>query len=1143
MKRGQSIVESGSSSEGGASTVKRGPSITNKRPRISDVLEEEDAASSGSDSSGSSGSSNSSPSEAEEAAEEDAEEEEIGLRSTQALHEKNSRRQENVAAEHGIIERVDCYNFMCHEHFSVELGPLINFIVGKNGSGKSAILTALTLCLGGKASATNRGQSLKSFVKEGKESATIIVRIKNRGDGAYLPDTYGESIIVERHFTRSGSSGFRLKSKSGTIISTRRAELDAITDYFALQMDNPMNVLSQDMAREFLSTSSPSDKYKLFMKGVQLEQLDHDYHMMEESIDKLQSKLDDHREQLKVLESNRNNARARLAQSDRHESLRARIRHLRSQTAWIQVEEQERIRDSLIAEIAETRARIEQLESEAENRDAEFQAADQEVNEAKEAVRVAMEAQAAVDDSKAEIKQRYDEAVKERTGLQAQQAMIREHIMDNKRTIVDTEKQIEDENARLEALNGGVTAARLTELEEKKAAASAAKEKYNEHKQGAEDLQKAVSEAEEDASKKRGPIGMKKTEITDAENQLRTLMKDSRGQQGGFNEKMPLLLRAIADERGFDQPPVGPLGQHVRLLQPKWSSVLENAFGATLTSFVVTSKRDMNVLSGIMQRVNCVCPIFIGNSQGRIDTTDHEPDSQFDTALRVLEIDNDMVRRQLVINHGIEQMLLIENVEEASKIMFDGARPRNVKRCYCIDSGDRRRGIHLAFNRTGDPSQSPVPAFTGRPRMKTDIDIQIRLQREVIDTLKRDLGRLEQEYRASVQHVQRQKQLLAIHNNQEHELFVESQRAEDRVDDLKEAIDKDRNQDGRLEALTSALREAEEELKLHERSFEDCVNARDAATNKVKEIKRELAAKDTEISRVSEDTRKAENELSVKANKRHTALVGKNDAIAKTDTAKAQVTQIERKQEDTAARIADFIQKASMVSPRVPIDAGETETSLAEKLERLDRDLRRYDSQMGASREEIAAAAAEADAKYERSQNEIVSFRTLAQMLKNSLVHRQERWQKFRAHITSRAKIQFIYLLSERGFRGRLLANHKKKLLDVQVEPDSTKDSISRGAKTLSGGEKSFSQICLLLALWEAMGSPIRCLDEFDVYMDSVNRKMAIDILMYAARCSVGRQYILITPGSRSEITAAPDVRVKELAEPERGQRTLSFAQ
>ena len=49
------------------------------------------------------------------------------------------------------------------------------------------------------------------------------------------------------------------------------------------------------------------------------------------------------------------------------------------------------------------------------------------------------------------------------------------------------------------------------------------------------------------------------------------------------------------------------------------------------------------------------------------------------------------------------------------------------------------------------------------------------------------------------------------------------------------------------------------------------------------------------------------------------------------------------------------------------------------------------------------------------------------------------------------------------------------------MEPDITKDSTGRGAKTLSGGEKSFSQICLLLSLWEAMGSPIRCLDELYV--------------------------------------------------------------
>lgn len=46
---------------------------------------------------------------------------------------------------------------------------------------------------------------------------------------------------------------------------------------------------------------------------------------------------------------------------------------------------------------------------------------------------------------------------------------------------------------------------------------------------------------------------------------------------------------------------------------------------------------------------------------------------------------------------------------------------------------------------------------------------------------------------------------------------------------------------------------------------------------------------------------------------------------------------------------------------------------------------------------------------------------------------------------------------------------------------------------------------------------------------------------MIAARRSIGRQFILITPGTKTDITIAPDVRVKELAEPERGQTTLPF--
>jgi structural maintenance of chromosomes protein 6 len=59
-------------------------------------------------------------------------------------------------------------NKQCHKRLEINFGDKINFVIGHNGSGKSAILTALTICLGGKANATNRATSLKSLIKEGE---------------------------------------------------------------------------------------------------------------------------------------------------------------------------------------------------------------------------------------------------------------------------------------------------------------------------------------------------------------------------------------------------------------------------------------------------------------------------------------------------------------------------------------------------------------------------------------------------------------------------------------------------------------------------------------------------------------------------------------------------------------------------------------------------------------------------------------------------------------------------------------------------------------------------------------------------------------------------------------------------------------
>ena len=142
---------------------------------------------------------------------------------------------------------------------------------------------------------------------------------------------------------------------------------------------------------------------------------------------------------------------------------------------------------------------------------------------------------------------------------------------------------------------------------------------------------------------------------------------------------------------------------------------------------------------------------------------------------------------------------------------------------------------------------------------------------------------------------------------------------------------------------------------------------------------------------------------------------------------------------------------------------------------------------------------------------------------------RNDRWLKFRQEISVLARVTFNYLLSERQYRGSLSIDHKSERLDIHIQPDITVNSnAGRQTKTLSGGEKSFSTVCLLLALWDAMGSPIRCLDEFDVFMDNVNREIAMKLIVGAARRSVGRQYILITPQAmnKKQLDDADDVKI-----------------
>ena len=988
---------------------------------------------------------------------------------------------------------------MCHDKLHVELGPLINFIVGLNGSGKSAVLTAITLCLGGKTSSTNRGASLKSLIKSDRDQAILIVKLKNQGNDAYQPDVFGGSIIVERHFSRSGSSGYKLKNANGRTVSTKKGDVDDIVEYFQLQVDNPMNVLTQDAAKSFITKSTPAQKYKFFVEGVQLEALDNDYKLVSETCDSIEAKLNESKEDIKALKKNAEAALAKSQMVMRHEGMRNAARGLQRQAAWSQVEEEEarlRERENLVVQAQE---RIEAQERTAEEKGLALERLEEIWERAKEAEERLGGELAPLQKDEEAAKNAHNAAAKAVQEHRTQQRQIIDSIKEGQKKVASFESDIQKELERMEAANGSSHARKLAEIQEAESAAADAGTAVEQNELEAPRLEERRQAAQVTARKAGEPLEAKRREVDAARQRLDSLNQNRGDVMAGFDKNMPRLLQMIRRDDGFRETPVGPIGLHIKLLKPIWSSILEKTLGNALNGFVVTSKFDQMRLSGMIRQLGMnFCPVLIGN-HSPIDTTGHEPDPQFETILRVLDIDNELVKRQLIINQGIEQSILIEDREEAERVMFEGPKLRMVKQCFAINQNRRGWGHRLAHGgRHGNNRENtPVNPPAGKPRMKTDIESQISYQRETLIQLEREKVNIENELRQAQAATKRCEQAIVQHKRDHQKLKVDLQRAEEKVERLQSEQDRENVEDGRLDGLKAYLEEAKRGLLIDQESYGSSGVEKENLNRISIEKKRELDTVKERLADHEAKVRKAQHKTRNAQQARHISLQEKNVAIDLIRELRGAKEATEASRDRQIARVQNFIENATHICPRVPVDEGETAESIGIKLEKMLAQLKRYEKKQGGTDQEIHDAATEAQQKYAVAEARQKELNELLMILKQSFLKRIDMYRRFQQHISARSRINFNYLLSERAFRGKLTIDHKAKKLDVHVEPDeTTKSSKGRQTKTLSGGEKSFSSICLLLALWEAMGAPLRCLDEFDVFMDDVNRDVSTKMIV-----------------------------------------------
>ncbi|GAA5952187.1 hypothetical protein JCM8115_003527 [Rhodotorula mucilaginosa] len=1077
----------------------------------------------------------------------DEEQERRNLEEVERSMANNSRR----VAEAGVIRQVDLLNFMCHAHTTVDFGPQVNFLVGVNGSGKSAVLTGITMALGGNAKATNRGQKGGDLVMEGatNNTARVSVTLANVGEDAFLHNIYGDEITIERTINKAGGGGYKIKNAEGKTVDTKKATLDKILDSFNIQVDNPMTVLTQDQSRQFLASASAKDKYTFFLRGTQLAQLTEEYEQIRSNTEAMDEALQNKRDRVPELKEAYRKAKDRAKSAQLAWDQKQSLEPLRNQLAWACVDEVEKQVQFGASKIDEQRSKLLDTERDIEKVEttlAELATGVADLQEAEaEASDKVKQHLPRIDELKQIIKANRDRTAKwkdaERT-MNNTLARLQATIDQFDEQIAEEERKLSrDLEAERKPLRDNIARANddIADLTQRIADARQRESNANEAGRAEGQRYEAIRER----------IGAAEQTEREHVNRIQHIKRSQSDAYAAYGDRMPRFMQAVAAESRWQKKPIGPIGLSVKLNKQEYSRVLESFFGPTLNAFIVTNPQDARLLKAMHKQhgLDHNVPILTQSYDHNFDFSHGEPGEGIMTVLRACTITDELVKQALIVSNRIETCALVPTRPDGDNLLR--TNPRNVSAAYSADCFQIR-------STQGRSSSSTMATWKGAPRLQRDLTEIIRRVEEERNRVHADIQQMlaerDQVRQRCTQLENERKQAEAEAHAAQRQTVQLNRRIQDWDAKLKE------EQPNNIAALQENKRETEQErenmlaqYKAGLAKFEES-SASQSAAQAVEEkqaIEEELKQHERILRKLRERIDK-ETTAEATARAHFDKLAGTRKGIQNT------IEQYEQELEGVKKTRDERVEQATSICERPKVDKPKDRRRLEKEIDSIERALKQQAKEQGATLDEIVQDLEE---KKKRAHEAVKSMNELAGLVKESILrsfHRLDkalaaaydsrvmRWTDFRTHISNRARAMFQHHLTQRGFTGKLKFNHSNCTLDIliQTEADAgSKKAKQKDTKSLSGGEKSFSTICLLLTMWESVGCPLRCLDEFDVFMDAVNRRIAMKMMVDTAAQADQTQFILITPQDMGSLSSFGDeVKIVKLADPSRASGALA---
>lgn len=656
------------------------------------------------------------------------------------------------------------------------------------------------------------------------------------------------------------------------------------------------------------------------------------------------------------------------------------------------------------------------------------------------------------------------------------------------------------------------------------------------------------------------------------------------------------LVKQARQEGRWTGPVAGPIGAHIQIASGKeeYAKVAECALGSKgLDRFVVTNDRDRQLLQRIREQAQChstECGIYQVANAKRYEVPP-PPTADVETVASCLNIDNDLIFNAMVDHLRIEARAVCKSKElsERSLLVKDSnnrmsIRGGTIREVFFLPQGDR-----------WTVSNGNLSLTSNSNKLKQTLGID---KSAAIAELKAEALQLTEE---KAQYQQRYTQVVTERKDAQKKWNKDRQahrKAQARLEDLVEKINQVRAESEESANVTVDTSELEQDVT----SAEQVVDAlKEQFAERQRELDELLPAVQEAKSRLMEVTARNEKVLAdietaaqdlqdhlqnktqreEKLKKTKSKLESMNEIIVKQesnvaklqkdkDGALRKARELHYRRDAERKRIEEEDADDDLTPPttqEMTAEATEEELAAIEPVPTR-KDPAYYQSKIERTKKKIEdekkrRRMTESDPqvafeKYMRAQKDLDSdmkqldaIEDNVRLLTKDVKSRKKKWHQFRAHITAMTNETFNDILNRKGSSGELEFDHQDGTLDLNVQKDSTQENTqTNDVKALSGGERSFTTLALLLALGERLETPFRVMDEFDVFLDPVARKIALDTLVETAKSMVNRQFIFITPQDLSSLKTDPLLKIHHMKPPAREARvggptqtTLDFSQ